>query len=83
MRKQKIWLLIMFFLPAISVCGDGVYKKSGKGFRDLNENGKLAPLRESGREHGGASAGFAPTNDVGGKSRAIGSYLGMELLRER
>lgn len=43
MRKQKIWLLIMFFLPAISVCGDGVYKKSGKGFRDLNKNGKLDP----------------------------------------
>ena len=45
MRKQKIWLLIMFFLPAISVCGDGVYKKSGKGFRDLNKNGKLDPYR--------------------------------------
>ena len=43
MRKQKIWLFIMFFLPAISVCGDGVYKKSGKGFRDLNKNGKLDP----------------------------------------
>lgn len=82
MRKQKIWLFIMFFLPAISVCGDGVYKKSGKGFRDLNKNGKLDPY-ENPAESGGASAGFAPTNDVGGKSRAIGSYLGMELLRER
>lgn len=41
MRKQKIWLFIMFFLPVISVHGDGVYKESGKGFRDLNKNGKL------------------------------------------
>ena len=43
MRKQKIWLFLVFFLPVISVCGDGVYKKSGKGFRDLNKNGKLDP----------------------------------------
>ena len=50
------------------------------GFEQERQAG---PLRESGREHGGASAGFAPTNDVGGKSRAIGSYLGMELLLER
>ena len=43
MRKQKIWLFLVFFLPVISVCGDGVYRKSGKGFRDLNKNGKLDP----------------------------------------
>lgn len=43
MRKQKIWLFLVFFLPVISVCGDGVYKKSGKEFRDLNKNGKLDP----------------------------------------
>ena len=54
-----------------------------EGISGFEQERQAGPLRESGREHGGASAGFAPTNDVGGKSRAIGSYLGMELLRER
>ena len=53
-----------------------------KGVSGPEQEWQAGPLRESGRERGGAFAGLTPANDAGRKSGTVGSYLRLELLRE-
>ena len=66
----------------ISVCGDGVYKKSEKGFRDLNKNGKLDPYENPAESVEVRLQDLLRQMTLEEKSGTVGSYLRLELLRE-